>query len=405
MPAVRRSSPTVLGDAERRRVQELASTLLPHRLDGPPVLSQVVDELRRLTGAQLGMSTVSAAIPGGFALASAHLSGSHPGTGFVPDIDAWMHRSPARFALYDPTRPEPAQRNRVINVGRYLTLLEHEAESRPLRPFGVRKTDFALARERLAFALELAGVAWLVRRHQLRALICDGERLLAWVGVVDSGPFGPREEALLAALIPTLHKRLTFERRLQDAAAATHGLTATLEALAGPAFLFDSNGQVREANALGRAWFNRDRKGLLALVAAALQGAENGFRVTPVEADGVPAGFLGLWEHRTPEVVVREARFARAFKLTAREQEIFGHVVRGGSNKEIATVLGCGLKTVEGHVTRLLKKLQSRHRSELTARFWLDRLGPLRELSAPARSAPRAAAPHSAPPAAAHPRR
>jgi DNA-binding NarL/FixJ family response regulator len=42
--------------------------------------------------------------------------------------------------------------------------------------------------------------------------------------------------------------------------------------------------------------------------------------------------------------------------LTKREREVLDHLGRGLSNKEIATALGCAPKTVECHVTSLLRK-------------------------------------------------
>jgi DNA-binding NarL/FixJ family response regulator len=42
--------------------------------------------------------------------------------------------------------------------------------------------------------------------------------------------------------------------------------------------------------------------------------------------------------------------------LTRREREVLDHVARGFSNKEIAAAIGCAPKTVESHVTNLLRK-------------------------------------------------
>jgi LuxR family transcriptional regulator, maltose regulon positive regulatory protein len=42
--------------------------------------------------------------------------------------------------------------------------------------------------------------------------------------------------------------------------------------------------------------------------------------------------------------------------LTGREREVLDHIARGLSNKEIATALRCAPKTVECHVTSLLRK-------------------------------------------------
>ncbi len=50
--------------------------------------------------------------------------------------------------------------------------------------------------------------------------------------------------------------------------------------------------------------------------------------------------------------------------LTEREQEILEHVAAGDSNKEIASSLGLGEKTVKHHMTNILRKLRVRNRVE-----------------------------------------
>jgi DNA-binding NarL/FixJ family response regulator len=53
--------------------------------------------------------------------------------------------------------------------------------------------------------------------------------------------------------------------------------------------------------------------------------------------------------------------------FTPREREVFGHVLRGESNKDIARKLGRSLKTVELHVSRVLKKAGKSSRIQLFA--------------------------------------
>jgi DNA-binding NarL/FixJ family response regulator len=62
--------------------------------------------------------------------------------------------------------------------------------------------------------------------------------------------------------------------------------------------------------------------------------------------------------------------------LTPREREIIQHIARGYMYKEIALRLGISPKTVEAHVSSVLRKLQLSSRHELT-RWAADRgLGP-----------------------------
>ena len=62
--------------------------------------------------------------------------------------------------------------------------------------------------------------------------------------------------------------------------------------------------------------------------------------------------------------------------LTAREREVLRHIARGYLYKEIAQRLGISAKTVEAHVSAVLRKLQLSNRHELSRwavqRGWLE---------------------------------
>jgi DNA-binding NarL/FixJ family response regulator len=53
-------------------------------------------------------------------------------------------------------------------------------------------------------------------------------------------------------------------------------------------------------------------------------------------------------------------------QLTAREREVLRHIARGYAYKEIASELQISVKTVETHVSSVLRKLQLSNRHELT---------------------------------------
>ncbi len=59
-------------------------------------------------------------------------------------------------------------------------------------------------------------------------------------------------------------------------------------------------------------------------------------------------------------------------QLTAREREVLRHIARGYQYKEIALRLGISAKTVESHVSAVLRKLQLSNRHELS-RWALER--------------------------------
>lgn len=56
--------------------------------------------------------------------------------------------------------------------------------------------------------------------------------------------------------------------------------------------------------------------------------------------------------------------------LTPRQREVLSLVVKGHANKEVASALGCSLRTVELHVSALLEKTAADSRTELLARFF-----------------------------------
>jgi DNA-binding NarL/FixJ family response regulator len=54
-------------------------------------------------------------------------------------------------------------------------------------------------------------------------------------------------------------------------------------------------------------------------------------------------------------------------RLSAREQEVMRLIARGFAYKEVAAELYISIKTVESHVSAVLRKLQLSSRHELTA--------------------------------------
>jgi DNA-binding NarL/FixJ family response regulator len=57
-------------------------------------------------------------------------------------------------------------------------------------------------------------------------------------------------------------------------------------------------------------------------------------------------------------------------QLTPREREVLQHIARGYLYKEIGLRLGISVKTVEAHVSAVLRKLQLSTRHELTRWAW-----------------------------------
>jgi DNA-binding CsgD family transcriptional regulator len=85
--------------------------------------------------------------------------------------------------------------------------------------------------------------------------------------------------------------------------------------------------------------------------------------------DGTPIS-VAVGSFGSEDIDGRIAETTQLWKLTRRQVDVLGLVVRGHSNKRIATELGCAENTVELHLTQLLRRAGVSTRAELTARFW-----------------------------------
>ena len=88
---------------------------------------------------------------------------------------------------------------------------------------------------------------------------------------------------------------------------------------------------------------------------------------SPRLADFVLDAFAGGAGAAPDDAGVTEADLDQ---LTPREREVLQHIARGYLYKEIALRLGISTKTVEAHVSAVLRKLQLSSRHELTRWAW-----------------------------------
>jgi DNA-binding NarL/FixJ family response regulator len=82
------------------------------------------------------------------------------------------------------------------------------------------------------------------------------------------------------------------------------------------------------------------------------------------------AGFVLDAFTQGPPPPVKAAPDADLEQLTPREKEVLQHIARGYLYKEIGLRLGISVKTVEAHVSAVLRKLQLSTRHELTRWAW-----------------------------------
>ncbi|HXD55915.1 MAG TPA: response regulator transcription factor [Solirubrobacteraceae bacterium] len=115
------------------------------------------------------------------------------------------------------------------------------------------------------------------------------------------------------------------------------------------------------------------RAGARGYVTKSISGAELADAVERVaEGDAVfsprLAGFVldAFAEDAEPAPPSAPGADAELDQLTPREREVLRHIARGYMYKEIAQTLGISVKTVEAHVSAVLRKLQLSSRHELS---------------------------------------
>jgi DNA-binding CsgD family transcriptional regulator len=148
------------------------------------------------------------------------------------------------------------------------------------------------------------------------------------------------------------------------------------------ALLVGRNGNGAAVSLLGRAVEEADRLGLVLdglwtrIDLGRAMGAANRSQAIDVlrEAAETAAALGALTEQQAAEKDLRGLgvrtwrRTAVSERLTEREQEIADLVAGGASNPEIAQALFLSRKTVERHVSNVLKKVGARNRAELAAK-------------------------------------
>jgi DNA-binding CsgD family transcriptional regulator len=224
-------------------------------------------------------------------------------------------------------------------------------------------------RERNLVTTVLFPAFGLTGKDQLRALVCDGPSLLAWIGGWRSERFMKRDKQMLQDLVPALRRRLTLERHLGSATVSLASLGRLLEAVSRAAFVVDRRGGVLHANTVGRAELDGSRHVVADGLRASVRGSgpELPFEMVPLAGKGAPPYYLAIRRaaHATPAVRVRAA--ASVWNLTKRQTEVLMLMAQGHPNKTIAAMLRCAENTVEFHVTEILRRSQAGSRAAVVS--------------------------------------
>ncbi len=112
--------------------------------------------------------------------------------------------------------------------------------------------------------------------------------------------------------------------------------------------------------------------GDISMAVTAMKAGAVDFLEKPFEADALLSAVEAALRRHVHDVSAQDAADARRLlrKLTAREYEVFEHLVAGKSNKEIAAQLGISPRTVEFHRAHIMEKTAAKGVPELV-RLWL----------------------------------
>lgn len=263
------------------------------------------------------------------------------------------------FAAYDPFAVQLAQQNRALTTAD-LFAIEASAETRHSEVYAAMHVDAP---------------------EQVRMLVCEGPRLLGWLGAIRDEPFAEHEVALMQSLAEPMRKHLLVQRQLSRRGLQHPVIESLLDALPEPALIFSGAGALEFHNTRARTMLEQPSgpaifASLRRAVANRLRPraetnagtrAHEAFTLTPLK------GFLGYTlalytQHQAP--IARAIEHAsKAWALSPRQASLIEQLAGGLSNKEIAVHLGCAEVTVEKQLTQLFRRTGSRSRTELMARL------------------------------------
>lgn len=357
---------STLSARDHRLVRDLVARLRQLEHGSGPALSELVPAVADLVGGGKPASYAVRIEEQGYDLDflySRGMAGSEAECGQIWG-DA-VRNGPPRGLLYTPARPERSQRNRAFLLPR-----QHEMLAKPAL---LGPTGLTAPKDLSPFASQLEAFRRLGihQDYAVRALVCEGDALLAWIGVYRPDPFTPRDQQLLQALVPALRARLSLEKQLELSIFAHGAIGVLIEQIAGPAALVTPQGRILACNAPLRAELERDGSGTKEALVNSVKGLHPFAKVTKISALGAPDSRLVVF----PQPSAPEQRLERVCSrhaLTPRQTEVLRMLVRGASNRVIAATLDCAERTVEIHVTAILSKLGVESRAAALARVYAD---------------------------------
>ena len=162
---------------------------------------------------------------------------------------------------------------------------------------------------------------------------------------------------------------------VHDVSSTSEDVAERYELLEAPAFVVDSVGAIRLMNDAAARLLERDGERTRTRIEQ-LVGDRSAER--PLDLDYVTEVVSANEEKSLLVVLVNRHRVgffelraaAERWCLTAREAEVVALVAEGLANKSIAQRLGAAPRTIEVHMTSILRKARAESRAKLVALFW-----------------------------------
>lgn len=310
-----------------------------------PVGGWIGERLRTALGVEIGGTYRLSEGAQGIEVSHFSFASTTPGEGdeFRRGFIEWCRRRGALWGTYDPRCVDRAQRNRAVLTPPISAVVSEEAVDEFFKP------------------LDITG-------PQVRALLCDGPRLIAWVGCVLRRRPPPHALGAFRAVLPAIRARFLVERRLEEAAVTGAAFPAALDAITVPAFLVELGRRVLHANRIGQRWIDRAPHAARTALLARSGPDPAQFEVNRLA--GVDRYALATLRAPPDDIAARVAVATRRWRLTRREADVLQWLASGASNARIAAELGCADRTVEIHVGRLLAKAEAESRGEVISRVW-----------------------------------
>lgn len=330
------------------QMRDIASELAVWKPERPAARTWFASEFCALVGATFAGVYRPTATESGWTLEYMHAGGRTPEL----HVDA--------FRRYVKTFPSS---NHFLSYKPYS--VDAEDRNRPLR-----LCDFAppIVKQHHAPTLRAAGAPG---HDQLRVLLCDGPRLLSWVGATRAEPFTPREVSMLRYFVGPLHRRLRLEEHVSATWPAVRALEVALDALPRAALVLGPTNTVEIVNRHARVLLERDGRAVVESIRRSQRRpSEGAFEVTPLTLAGHPPYVLAIAKPRPPILTNVIAVAQAEWRLTMRQTRVLELMGSGASNREIAQRLACAEVTVENHITGLYRRSGTRSRAELFVRMF-----------------------------------